>query len=71
MSVEETANALGLKAETVKTRLHRARQMLRAALDEHLETQFAQVFPFDGARCNRVADAVIERLRLQGGNLSA
>lgn len=71
MSVEETANALGLKAETVKTRLHRARQMLRAALDEHLETQFAQVFPFDGARCNRIADTVLERLRLQGGNLSA
>jgi len=71
MSVEETANALGLKAETVKTRLHRARSMLRTALDEHLEAQFANVFPFDGVRCNRIADAVLTRLRLKGGNLSA
>jgi len=70
MSIEETSNALGLKAETVKTRLHRARQMLRAALDEHLETQFPHVFPFDGVRCSRIADAVVARLAQQGGNLS-
>ncbi len=70
MSVEETASALGLKAETVKTRLHRARQMLKAALDEHLESQFPHVFPFDGVRCRRIADAVIARLAQQGGNLS-
>jgi len=71
MSIEETADALRIRAETVKTRLHRARQMLRAALDEHLETQFGQVFPFDGARCNRIADAVVARLGLRDGNLSA
>lgn len=69
MSTEEVADALGLKPETVKTRLHRARQMLRAALDEHLESQFAHVFPFDGARCARVADRVVARLR-EDGNLS-
>jgi RNA polymerase sigma-70 factor, ECF subfamily len=71
MSTEETADALGLKAETVKTRLHRARQMLRAALDEHLEAQFSHVFPFDGMRCTRIADRVIARLQLQNGNASA
>lgn len=70
MSTEETANALGLKVETVKTRLHRARQMLRAALDEHLESQFPHVFPFDGARCQRIADSVLARLGLHSGNLS-
>jgi RNA polymerase sigma-70 factor (ECF subfamily) len=70
MSVEETATALGLKAETVKTRLHRARHLLKAALDEHLEGLFQHVFPFDGVRCQRVADAVIARLRMKGGNLS-
>lgn len=70
MSTEETADALGLKAQTVKTRLHRARQMLRAALDEHLEAQFAHVFPFAGVRCGRIADRVVARLRLLG-NLSA
>lgn len=70
MSIEETASALGLKAETVKTRLHRARQMLKAALDEHVEAQFPHVFPFDGVRCTRIADAVIVRLAQHGGNLS-
>lgn len=68
LSIEETADALGLKAETVKTRLHRARHMLRAALDEHLEAQFQNAFPFDGVRCQRVADAVIARLGAKGGN---
>jgi RNA polymerase sigma-70 factor (ECF subfamily) len=29
MSVEETADLLGIKPETVKTRLHRARQLVR------------------------------------------
>ncbi len=71
MSTEETADALGLKAETVKTRLHRARQMLRAVLEEHLGSQFPHVFPFDGVRCQRIADTVLARLGLQGGNLSA
>jgi len=32
MSVEETAELLGIKPETVKTRLHRARQLLRDQL---------------------------------------
>ncbi|WP_334146829.1 RNA polymerase sigma factor [Hyphomicrobium sp.] len=71
MSTEETADAFGLKAETVKTRLHRARQMLRAVLEEHLGSQFPHVFPFDGVRCQRIADTVLARLGLQGGNLSA
>jgi RNA polymerase sigma factor (sigma-70 family) len=35
-SLEETAAALGLTANTVKGRLHRARQQLRAALEHHL-----------------------------------
>ena len=35
MNVEETAEILGLKPETVKTRLHRARNMLR----DNVETQ--------------------------------
>lgn len=63
MSTEETAAALDLKVETVKTRLYRARQMLRAALDEHLEAHFAHLFPFGGMRCERMADAVLARLR--------
>ncbi|HEY2753744.1 sigma-70 family RNA polymerase sigma factor [Phenylobacterium sp.] len=36
LSVEETAGYLGLKPETVKTRLHRARRRVREGLDAQL-----------------------------------
>jgi RNA polymerase sigma-70 factor (ECF subfamily) len=64
MSVEETASFLGLKEETVKTRLHRARNLLRRALDEQLAPSLKDSFPFDGARCARIADVVLKRLGL-------
>jgi RNA polymerase sigma-70 factor (ECF subfamily) len=35
-SVEETATCLGLRPETVKTRLHRARRLLRSSLNDTL-----------------------------------
>jgi RNA polymerase sigma-70 factor, ECF subfamily len=63
MSIEDTAAALDLLPETVKTRLHRARCLLRTALVEQFDPKFAEVFPFDGARCERLADAVVERLK--------
>ena len=49
MSVEETAELFGIKPETVKTRLHRARTLLRDALDEQLGPALTEAFPFDGA----------------------
>ena len=64
MSVEETADALDLRPETVKTRLHRARRLLKAALAEHMGPLFSDVFPFDGKRCERIADVVVRRLNL-------
>src|SRR5262249_851699 len=51
LSVEETADFLELPQATVKTRLHRARRLLRQALDEQLAPAFADAFPFDGMRC--------------------
>ncbi|MBF9234573.1 RNA polymerase sigma factor [Microvirga alba] len=62
MSIEETASQLGLKPETVKTRLHRARHILRRALNETLSSALVDVFPFAGARCGRITRAVLERL---------
>lgn len=61
-SVEETAAALGLRGETVKTRLHRARRMLRADLHEVLAATLTGTFPFLGARCERISAAVMKRL---------
>jgi RNA polymerase sigma-70 factor (ECF subfamily) len=64
MSVEETAQILGVRPETVRTRLHRARRLLRAALDQRLGDTLRDVFPFDGARCARMAESVLARLGL-------
>jgi RNA polymerase sigma-70 factor, ECF subfamily len=45
MSIEETASFLGLREETVKTRLHRARHLLRQALDVQLEPVYMIELP--------------------------
>jgi RNA polymerase sigma-70 factor (ECF subfamily) len=50
--------------------LHRGRKLLKDALAEHIGPEFSAVFPFDGARCARIADAVVRRLDLsKSGNL--
>ena len=64
LDVAETAGFLGIKPETVKTRLFRARRLIRAALEKKLAPAFADVFPFDGARCARLADRVVAKLRV-------
>lgn len=61
-SVAETATALSLKEETVKTRLYRARRRLREALDTKVSHAVDGAFPFLGLRCDRITNAVIERL---------
>ena len=65
-SIEETAANLDLKPETVKTRLHRARRLLRAALDARLASTMVEAFPFLGARCSRITEAVLARLAAEG-----
>jgi RNA polymerase sigma-70 factor, ECF subfamily len=62
LSVEETARHLNLKAETVKTRLHRARRRLREALDAQLADAMVGAYPFLGARCERITEAVLRRM---------
>jgi RNA polymerase sigma-70 factor, ECF subfamily len=62
MSTEETAAHLGLRPETVKTRLHRARRLLRQSLDRTLSSAVRDVFPCAGARCARITEAVLDRL---------
>jgi RNA polymerase sigma-70 factor (ECF subfamily) len=61
-SVEETASQLGIKAQTVKTRLHRARRQLRLTLHDRLADTLGEAFPFMGKRCARVTDAVMAQL---------
>ncbi len=63
MSVDETAEALDIPAETVRTRLHRARAILRETLEKKLESSAPQAFEFHLVRCDRVAHAVLARIR--------
>jgi RNA polymerase sigma-70 factor, ECF subfamily len=63
MSIEETAELFGLRPETVKTRLFRARALLKKSLAEHIDPLLTNTFPFLGRRCERMADAVVARLR--------
>jgi RNA polymerase sigma-70 factor, ECF subfamily len=62
LSVEETAETLELKPETVKTRLHRARTMLRDNVERKIGPVVMEAFPFAGRRCDRLTDAVLKRL---------
>ena len=64
MNVEETAEILGLKPETVKTRLHRARAMLRDNVEKKIGPVVMEAFPFAGKRCERLTEAVLKRLGL-------
>ncbi len=64
MSIEETAALLGLQAQTVKTRLHRARRLLRKALERRIGPVLTCAFPFDGWRCKRMTEAVLRRLAM-------
>ncbi len=63
MSTEQTAELLELRPETVKTRLHRARLLLRKNLEQQIGPVLTQVFPFAGSRCERIGDAVMARIR--------
>lgn len=59
MSVDETADLFGLQPETVKTRLHRARVLLRAELDRKLGPALIGSFPFGGRRCERMTEMMV------------
>jgi RNA polymerase sigma-70 factor (ECF subfamily) len=61
-TVEETAQALCIRPETVKTRLHRARRLLRTALHDSVLATLTDAFPFLGPRCARMTETVLQRL---------
>ena len=65
MSVQETADSLGIPPATVRTRLFRARALLREMLARDTDTATLELFGFDGARCDRVVAAVLARLQAE------
>ena len=62
LSVEETAEVLGVPEATVRTRLFRARGMLRESLAQDIDLAERDVFAFGGVHCDRVVASVLARL---------
>jgi RNA polymerase sigma-70 factor (ECF subfamily) len=65
MSGVETAACLGIPEDTVRTRLHRARNRLQELLLAELEPKVNGAFDFAAPRCDRVVAAVFLRLRIR------
>jgi len=64
LSTSETAEALDITDTNVKVRLHRAHELLRTQLMSRAGASGSQAFVFQAPRCNRVVDAVFNRLNL-------
>jgi RNA polymerase sigma-70 factor, ECF subfamily len=62
LSVEDTAEALQIPKETVKTRLLRARRLLQKELEPELRTALSEAFTFAGADCEALTERVIAKL---------
>jgi RNA polymerase sigma-70 factor (ECF subfamily) len=63
VSAVDTAEVLGIPEETVRTRLHRARGLLREQLAKKLEAAAPQTYTFHLSRCDRVVAAVLARIK--------
>ncbi|HEY0148923.1 MAG TPA: sigma factor-like helix-turn-helix DNA-binding protein [Allosphingosinicella sp.] len=59
MSVEDTADVLGIKAATVKTRLLRARRRLQEALAPEMKASLDPIANFAGADCLAMTERVV------------
>jgi RNA polymerase sigma-70 factor, ECF subfamily len=62
LSTSETGEGLGLGDEAVKTRLHRARAMIRRSVTARLGEATSGAFQFQAPRCDRVVYAVRARI---------
>jgi len=62
LSTDETAETLDLGEEAVKTRLHRARAMMRRAVAERVGGSTAEAFQFHATRCDRVVIGVMREI---------
>ena len=66
LSVEETAQSLGIAEATVRTRHFRARSLLRESLAQEIDLAERDLYEFGGEHCNRVVAAVLARLDATG-----
>ena len=62
LSTAETAQSLGVSEDVIKTRLSRARAMLRRELYARAGLAASNAFTFQRPRCDRVVEAVMARI---------
>jgi len=62
-SIQETADLLDVKPETVKTRLFRAKRMLRDQIQSSLDRAGLQVYEVGGVHCDRIIKNVMSEIR--------
>lgn len=66
LSVEETAQSLGIPEATVRSRFFRARGLLRQSLAQEIDLAQRDAFAFDGQRCLRIVTSVLNQLHNPG-----
>ena len=62
MSVEETAQVLGIPEPTVRSRHFRARSLLRESIAQEIDLAEKDLYEFGGRHCDRIVAQVIARL---------
>ena len=62
MNVAETAEALDIPEDTVKTRLHRARALLEKSILNRTQASVPTLLGFHLSRCDRVSQGVLRRI---------
>jgi RNA polymerase sigma-70 factor (ECF subfamily) len=62
LSVEETAQTLGIPEATVRSRYFRAKGLLREALAQEIDLAERDIFEFGGPHCDRIVASVLARL---------
>jgi RNA polymerase sigma-70 factor (ECF subfamily) len=65
LSVQDTAQILGIPEDTVRSRHFRARSLLREALAQEIDLAERDVFEFGGEHCDGVIARVLARLQDQ------
>ena len=65
LSTSETGEGLGLGEEAVKTRLHRARSLIRRTVTSRIGAAAAAAFAFQAPRCDRVVRFVLDSITKQ------
>jgi RNA polymerase sigma-70 factor (ECF subfamily) len=63
LSTAEVAECLGISEQNVKVRLHRARLVLRKAIQSEAGPLLQSVFSFAGEKCDRIVAGVWTRIR--------